>query len=101
MVSDDALGAGESGKTTILKQMRITHNKGFSADERISFKQVLYANLLSAFQIIVDIIEDEEIELGDPEITVRILVFFHGKHRLNRNLATSGAGKEVAGQHAP
>ena len=31
-------GAGESGKSTLVKQMKIIHNDGFTEDELYSFK---------------------------------------------------------------
>ena len=32
------LGTGESGKSTLVKQMKIIHNEGYSIDEMIQFK---------------------------------------------------------------
>jgi guanine nucleotide-binding protein G(i) subunit alpha len=38
------LGAGESGKSTILKQMKLIHEGGYSRDERESFREVSIFN---------------------------------------------------------
>jgi guanine nucleotide-binding protein G(i) subunit alpha len=38
------LGAGESGKSTILKQMKLIHEGGYSRDERESFREVSISN---------------------------------------------------------
>ena len=38
------LGAGESGKSTILKQMKLIHEGGYSRDERESFREVSVDN---------------------------------------------------------
>lgn len=50
------LGAGESGKSTILKQMKLIHEGGYSRDERESFREVRspavsakYAALVNTF----------------------------------------------------
>lgn len=40
------LGSGESGKSTIFKQMKIIHHNGYSQDECVKFKDVVYTNLL-------------------------------------------------------
>lgn len=38
------LGAGESGKSTILKQMKLIHEGGYSRDERESFRAVSFSS---------------------------------------------------------
>lgn len=40
------LGAGESGKSTVLQQLRILHQNGFTEKERISYRPSIYGNLL-------------------------------------------------------
>ncbi|KAF8161674.1 heterotrimeric G-protein alpha subunit, GPA3-like protein [Crassisporium funariophilum] len=48
------LGSGESGKSTIVKQMKIIHQDGFSDSELADFRPVVYKNVLdSAQQVIV------------------------------------------------
>jgi len=39
------LGSGESGKTTILKQMKLIHDNGFTQQERENFKEIVQANV--------------------------------------------------------
>ncbi|KAI8912712.1 guanine nucleotide binding protein, alpha subunit [Gorgonomyces haynaldii] len=41
------LGAGDSGKTTILRQLVLLHGNGFSQEERLSFKTTLFDNIVS------------------------------------------------------
>ncbi|KNE57784.1 hypothetical protein AMAG_04635 [Allomyces macrogynus ATCC 38327] len=36
------LGAGESGKSTILKQMQLIHGVGYSDEERAAYKEIIY-----------------------------------------------------------
>ncbi len=47
------LGAGESGKTTILKQMKLIHDSGYSVEERNAFRSSIYDNLYEALKIII------------------------------------------------
>ena len=42
------LGSGESGKSTIVKQMKIIHQNGYTPDELITFRTTIYRNLLES-----------------------------------------------------
>lgn len=44
------LGAGESGKSTIFKQMKIIHNSGYTDDERRSMTPTVHNNLVQNMQ---------------------------------------------------
>ncbi|OAL40618.1 hypothetical protein AYO20_00354 [Fonsecaea nubica] len=59
------LGAGESGKSTIIKQMRIIHSSGFQDDERVQVKAVIFSNVVIAFRVLYEIMQDEGIEFAD------------------------------------
>jgi len=48
------LGAGESGKSTIFKQMRILYGDGFDDVARKAMAPVILSNLISGTQIILD-----------------------------------------------
>lgn len=47
------LGAGESGKLTVLKQLRLLHQGGFSAAERVQFAQIIWVDLIQAMKILI------------------------------------------------
>jgi len=47
------LGAGESGKSTISKQMKVIHLKGFTQDELISYKPIIHVNILESIKALV------------------------------------------------
>ncbi|KAJ6452577.1 heterotrimeric G-protein alpha subunit, GPA3-like protein [Mycena sanguinolenta] len=42
------LGSGESGKSTIVKQMKIIHQAGFDARERQEYRTTIYKNVLDS-----------------------------------------------------
>ncbi|KIK70458.1 hypothetical protein GYMLUDRAFT_149766 [Collybiopsis luxurians FD-317 M1] len=47
------LGSGESGKSTIVKQMRIIHKDGFPDEERATYRNIVYRNVLDSAQAII------------------------------------------------
>ncbi|KAL4870982.1 hypothetical protein BDV12DRAFT_41335 [Aspergillus spectabilis] len=56
------LGAGESGKSTIIKQMRIIHSGGFPEDERRQTRAVIYSNIVVAYKVLLEIMRTESID---------------------------------------
>lgn len=48
------LGAGESGKSTIFKQMKVIYGKNFSAEERKMMLPTIYANIMAAVKILIE-----------------------------------------------
>lgn len=49
-----SIGAGESGKSTILKQMKLIHDGGYTPEERESFKEVIYSNTLQSMKVTLE-----------------------------------------------
>ncbi|KAK7039241.1 Guanine nucleotide-binding protein alpha-2 subunit [Paramarasmius palmivorus] len=47
------LGSGESGKSTIVKQMQIIHKDGFSESERAKYTSIVYRNVLDSAHAII------------------------------------------------
>ncbi|KAL0955378.1 hypothetical protein HGRIS_001626 [Hohenbuehelia grisea] len=47
------LGSGESGKSTIVKQMKIIHQNGFTREELETYRPIVYKNVLDSAQAIV------------------------------------------------
>ncbi|QLQ80102.1 hypothetical protein HG537_0D01020 [Torulaspora globosa] len=47
------LGAGESGKSTVLKQLQLLHKGGFTHQERLRYTQVIWADAIQSMKILV------------------------------------------------
>lgn len=47
------LGAGESGKSTLVKQMKIIHANGFSTSELSAFRPTVLDNLLASMKYVL------------------------------------------------
>ncbi|KAH9891159.1 heterotrimeric G protein alpha subunit 4 [Cubamyces lactineus] len=60
------LGSGDSGKSTILKQMRLIHRVPFSSQEIESYRQLVFNNLTHGLSSVIDAMEDMELEVS-PE----------------------------------
>ncbi|KAG1935986.1 guanine nucleotide-binding protein subunit alpha-13-like [Pimephales promelas] len=61
------LGAGESGKSTFLKQMRIIHGQDFDQRAKEEFRATIYSNVIKGVRVLVDAREKLHIPWGDPE----------------------------------
>ncbi|KAG0228699.1 Guanine nucleotide-binding protein alpha-2 subunit [Actinomortierella wolfii] len=61
------LGSGESGKSTIVKQMKVIHQGGYSKEELASFKLTVYKNLVDSAQALVLAMEKLRLEPVLPE----------------------------------
>ncbi|XP_039257490.1 guanine nucleotide-binding protein G(i) subunit alpha isoform X1 [Styela clava] len=61
------LGAGESGKSTIVKQMKIIHEDGYSEEECIQYKAVVYSNTLQSLITIVRAMGNLKIDFGHSD----------------------------------
>nr|XP_056723455.1 guanine nucleotide-binding protein subunit alpha-15-like [Euleptes europaea] len=61
------LGTGESGKSTFIKQMRIIHGVGFSEEDRKGFAKVVYQNIFSSVQAMIQAMETLQISYAQSE----------------------------------
>ncbi|CAI4231983.1 unnamed protein product [Auanema sp. JU1783] len=61
------LGAGESGKSTIVKQMKIIHETGYSDEERKQYKPVVFSNTIQSMVAILRAMGNLRIEFGDQQ----------------------------------
>ncbi|XP_063951330.1 guanine nucleotide-binding protein G(o) subunit alpha-like [Lytechinus pictus] len=61
------LGAGESGKSTIVKQMKIIHEEGFTAEDSKVYRPVVYSNLLQSMVSMLRAREKFESPFGEEE----------------------------------
>ena len=46
-------GSGESGKSTIVKQMKIIHKDGFTDAELAEYRPIVYKNVLDSAQAVI------------------------------------------------
>ena len=62
------LGAGECGKSTVVKQMRIIYADGFADTEKSKFVEVIRDNVLRAIASILQAMSTLQIEFENPSL---------------------------------
>jgi len=66
------LGAGESGKSTIAKQMIIIHLKGFNeVSERITFRPIVFTNIMASIRILLRAVDEFNLQLNPANMEAR------------------------------
>ncbi|XP_072401826.1 guanine nucleotide-binding protein G(i) subunit alpha [Diabrotica undecimpunctata] len=60
------LGAGESGKSTIVKQMKIIHELGYTPEECEQYRPVVYSNTIQSLIAIIRAMGQLGIDFADP-----------------------------------
>ncbi|WPG97342.1 Guanine nucleotide-binding protein alpha-3 subunit [Acrodontium crateriforme] len=61
------LGSGESGKSTIVKQMKIIHQNGYTVDELAMYRHTIYKNLIDCAKALIGAMRQFDIEVETPE----------------------------------
>ncbi|GAA6060353.1 hypothetical protein JCM10212_004537 [Sporobolomyces blumeae] len=61
-------GPGSSGKSTILKQMKVIHLSGFTPHELESYRQQIFVNVRDAVVATVALMDEKMIEESDPSL---------------------------------
>ena len=61
------LGAGESGKSTIVKQMKIIHQDGYTKEDFVQYRPVVYSNTIQSLGAIIRAMNMLSIQFADDE----------------------------------
>ncbi len=61
------VGSGESGKSTIVKQMKIIHQNGYSHDELALYRHTIYKNVIDCAKALIGAMRQFEIEVESAE----------------------------------
>lgn len=60
-------GTGESGKSTFIKQMRIIHGKGYCDSDRKEFTRLVFQNIVTAIQSLINAMKTLKIDYIDDQ----------------------------------
>ncbi|BGP08757.1 guanine nucleotide-binding protein subunit alpha [Rhodotorula toruloides] len=59
------LGAGESGKSTIMKQFQLAYGRPFTTEERDEYRDVIFDNAVRSMQVVIDAFDLLSIEVPE------------------------------------
>ena len=88
-------GAGESGKSTILKQMKLIHEGGYSIDERESFKEIVFSNTVQSMRVILEAMESMELALADPRNEHHVQTIFMQPNQIEGEYLHTDIGNAI------
>ncbi|KAJ3208577.1 Guanine nucleotide-binding protein subunit alpha-13, partial [Clydaea vesicula] len=70
------LGSGDSGKSTLIKQIRMLHSEGFSKKEVQRFKNTILQNIFESIKKLILAAKELNIESDSSEYGVSLNIFF-------------------------
>mgnify|MGYP002804053552 FL=1 len=78
------LGAGETGKSTFAKQMRIIYGEDYDKKDLLEFRNVIYTNVFKAIQVLCDARGKLRIPWGNESYEVKAQELLNWKipHRI-------------------
>lgn len=88
-------GAGESGKSTILKQMKLVYDNGYSREERESFKEIIYSNTVQSMRVILEAMESLELPLDDARAEFHVQTIFMQPQQIEGDVLAPEVGTAV------
>jgi len=67
------LGAGESGKSTVAKQMKIIHLQGFTKEECMAYKSIIFNNVIGSMKVLLHAANERKIPISQKAIADKFL----------------------------
>lgn len=92
------LGAGESGKSTVLKQLKILHKDGFSTEERTRYTNVIWSDAINSICVLIIEARKRKISLDCQSLDLPLKgysdVLFAYRNFILSDIDTKAAGGE-------
>jgi len=85
------LGAGESGKSTIFKAVKVLYSGGYSPDERAQFTWIIHRNVIDGVQAILQGAQDMGHEVAEENEDLAERTLLYEGDNLNADLAADVA----------
>ncbi|CAG8466785.1 22994_t:CDS:2 [Racocetra persica] len=89
------LGAGESGKSTILKQMKLIHDGGYSPEERESFKEIIFSNTVQSMRVILEAMELMNIQFRSEDAKKQSMIILNMPNQIEGDHLPSNVSNAI------
>jgi len=86
------LGSGESGKSTIVKQMKVIHSNGFDKNEALNFIPIINSNILTSLMAILNRLGKMNVKIG-CEREVGLFNEYVQDYEMNQNKIIQGVSR--------
>lgn len=90
-----SIGAGESGKSTILKQVKLLHDGGFNQDEREAFKEIIFSNTIQSMRVILLAMDNMGVALADPGLQDQATIILNLPSQIEREFLPTDVSQAV------
>ncbi|KAK4051514.1 guanine nucleotide-binding protein subunit alpha [Microbotryomycetes sp. JL221] len=74
------LGTGESGKSTVMKQMTILHGGGFTKHDRVEYVEIMFSNTIQSMQAVLEALSTLEVDIHPANAEARAVVLATDAH---------------------
>jgi hypothetical protein len=83
----DTLGTGDSGKSTVMKQLKFVRGGGYSQGERHYFKPIILDDIIRSMQTILEAMADFEISVENSAAAHHLqAISMQGQHSVHQGL---------------
>jgi len=90
------LGAGESGKSTVLKQMRLINEGSYTEDERDSFREIIFSNTIQSMRVILEAMDMMAIPLAEASNQHCAQIIMELPHQVEGDRLESAVSDSIA-----
>jgi len=91
------LGAGESGKSTVLKQMKLIHEGSYTQEERESYLEIILSNTIQSMHVLLDAMEMMGIALQNPANNSRAQLIMDQPHQVDGDHLPADVADAISG----
>ncbi|PVU93081.1 hypothetical protein BB561_003483 [Smittium simulii] len=89
------LGAGESGKSTIIKQMKLIYDNGYTTEERESYREIIFSNTIQSINVLIEAMSYLDIPLNNQSNEKYTSVLMNTSPQVDSDIFPSEAAEAI------